>query len=130
MERLTADYGLKLKRPTAFPRNGLLAARVALAHAEQDWIAAFVRGIYRANFAEDREISDPQVVSAVLQDLKLDPGAVLAVANGEANKAALKAQTEQAIKLGLFGAPSFTVGEELFWGNDRLEQALEFARAA
>ena len=130
MERLTADYGLKLRRPTAFPRNGLLAARVALAHAEQDWIGAFVRGIYRANFAEDREISDPQVVSDVLQDLKLDPGSVLAAANSETNKAALKAQTERAIKLGLFGAPSFTVGEELFWGNDRLEQALAFARAA
>ena len=130
MERLTADYGLKLRRPTAFPRNGLLAARVALAHAEQDWIGAFVRGIYRANFAEDREIADPQVVSAVLQDLKLDPGSVLAAANSETNKAALKAQTERAIKLGLFGAPSFTVGEELFWGNDRLEQALAFARAA
>jgi 2-hydroxychromene-2-carboxylate isomerase len=130
MERLAAEYGLQLKRPTAFPRNGLLAARVALAHAEQDWIGAFVRGVYRANFAEDREISDPQVVSSVLQDLKLDPGSVLAAANSEVNKAALKAQTERAIKLGLFGAPSFTIGEELFWGNDRLEQALQFARAA
>jgi 2-hydroxychromene-2-carboxylate isomerase len=130
MERLTADYGLQLKRPSAFPRNGLLAARVALAHAGQDWIGAFVRGIYRANFAEDREISDPQVVSAVLQDLRLDPAPILAAANSEANKAALKAQTERAIELGLFGAPSFTVGKELFWGNDRLEQALAFARAS
>jgi 2-hydroxychromene-2-carboxylate isomerase len=130
MERLTADYGLTLKRPTAFPRNGLLAARVARAHAEQDWIGAFVRGIYRANFAEDREISDPQVVSAVLQGLQLDPEPILAAANSETNKAALKAQTERAIQMGLFGAPSFTVGDELFWGNDRLEQALEFARAA
>jgi 2-hydroxychromene-2-carboxylate isomerase len=130
MERLTADYGLKLKRPSAFPRNGLLAARVALAHAEQDWIGAFVRGIYRANFAEDREISDPQVVSAVLRELQLDPASILDTANSEPNKAALKAQTERAMKLGLFGAPSFTAGEELFWGNDRLEQALAFARSA
>ncbi|MDF3075936.1 MAG: putative 2-hydroxychromene-2-carboxylate isomerase [Alphaproteobacteria bacterium] len=130
MERLAAEYGLQLKRPTAFPRNGLLAARVALAHAEQDWIGAFVRGVYRANFAEDREISDPQVVSSVLQDLKLDPGSILAVANSETNKSALKTQTQRAIKLGLFGAPSFTIGGELFWGNDRLEQALQFARAA
>jgi 2-hydroxychromene-2-carboxylate isomerase len=130
MERLTADYGLKLKRPSAFPRNGLLAARVALANAEQDWIGAFVRGVYRANFAEDREISDPQVVSAVLRDMQLDPESLLAAANSEPNKAALKAQTERAMKLGLFGAPSFTVGEELFWGNDRLEQALVFARSA
>jgi 2-hydroxychromene-2-carboxylate isomerase len=128
MERLTQDYGLKLKRPSAFPRNGLLAARVALAHGKEPWIGDFVRAVYRANFAEDREISDPAVIAGILQTLKLDPAAVLAAANAEPNKAALKAQTERAIKLGLFGAPSFTVGEELFWGNDRLEQAVSFAR--
>jgi 2-hydroxychromene-2-carboxylate isomerase len=128
MERLTQDYGLKLKRPSAFPRNGLLAARIALAHDKEPWIGDFVRAVYRANFAEDREISDPAVIAGILQTLKLDPAAVLAAANAEPNKAALKAQTERAIKLGLFGAPSFTVGEELFWGNDRLEQAVSFAR--
>jgi 2-hydroxychromene-2-carboxylate isomerase len=128
MERLTQDYGLKLKRPSAFPRNGLLAARVALAHDKEPWIGDFVRAVYRANFAEDGEISDPAVLAGIVQTLKLDPAAVLAAANAEPNKAALKAQTERAMNLGLFGAPSFTVGEELFWGNDRLEQAVSFAR--
>lgn len=130
MARLAADYGLPLRHPTAFPRNGLLAARVTLAHESQPWIGDFVRGIYRANFAEDREISDPAVVAAVLQKCGVDPGSALEAANAEANKARLKAQTERAIALGLFGAPSFTVGDEMFWGNDRLEQALAFARKA
>lgn len=130
MERLCADYGLELKRPSAFPRNGLLAARIAVAHADQPWIPDFVRAVYRANFAQDREISDPAVVTDVLRGLQLDPAPILAAAGSDANKAALKTQTERAIKLGLFGAPSFTVGEELFWGNDRLEQALAFARKA
>jgi len=128
MERLTQDYGLKLKRPSAFPRNGLLAARIALAHDKESWIGDFVRAVYRANFADDREISDPAAITGILQSMKLDPERVLEAANADANKAALKAQTERAIKLGLFGAPSFTVGEELFWGNDRLEQAVSFAR--
>lgn len=128
MERLTAEYGLKLRRPSVFPRNGLLAARIALAHDEQPWIGNFVRAVYRANFAEDREISDPTVITNILKALQLDARAILDAANADANKAQLKAQTERAIRLGLFGAPSFTVGEELFWGNDRLEQALDFAR--
>jgi len=128
MERLTANYGLKLRRPSVFPRNGLLAARIALAHDEQRWIGDFVRAVYRANFAEDQEISDPAVIAAILKSLRLEPVAILDAVNADANKARLKAQTERAIQLGLFGAPSFTVGEELFWGNDRLEQALDFAR--
>jgi 2-hydroxychromene-2-carboxylate isomerase len=128
MERLTAEYGLKLRRPSAFPRNGLLAARIALAHDEQPWIGNFVRAVYRANFAEDREISDPAVIGDILKALQLDLGAIFDAASADANKARLKAQTERAIQLGLFGAPSFTIGEELFWGNDRLEQALDFAR--
>lgn len=128
MERLTSEYGLKLRRPSVFPRNGLLAARIALAHDDQPWINDFVRAVYRANFADDREISDPTVIGEILKVLCLEPGAILDAANADANKARLKAQTERAIRLGLFGAPSFTVGEELFWGNDRLEQALDFAR--
>ena len=128
MERLTADCGLKLRRPSAFPRNGLLAARIALAHEQAPWIGHFVRAVYRANFAEDREISDPVVIGSILRDLNVDPLAATETAAQDANKARLKVQTERAQRLGLFGAPSFTVGEELFWGNDRLEQALAFAR--
>jgi len=130
MERLTADHGLKLRQPSAFPRNGLLAARIALAHDEAPWIGDFVRGVYRANFAEDREISDPAVIASILTGLNVDPAAATEAAALDANKARLKAQTERAQRLGLFGAPSFTVGDELFWGNDRLEQALAFARRA
>ncbi|MGE3905071.1 MAG: 2-hydroxychromene-2-carboxylate isomerase [Reyranellaceae bacterium] len=130
MERLSADYDLKLRRPSTFPRNGLLAARIALAHEEAPWLGDFVRAVYRANFAEDREISDPGVIASILKDLEVDAAAATEAASSDSNKARLKAQTERAQQLGLFGAPSFTVGEELFWGNDRLEQALAFAREA
>ncbi|MGE0658401.1 MAG: 2-hydroxychromene-2-carboxylate isomerase [Reyranellaceae bacterium] len=130
MERLSADYDLKLRRPSTFPRNGLLAARIALAHEEAPWLGDFVRAVYRANFAEDREISDPGVIASILKDLDVDAAAATEAASSDSNKARLKAQTERAQQLGLFGAPSFTVGEELFWGNDRLEQALAFAREA
>ena len=129
MERLAESYGLPLRRPSAFPRNGLLAARVALAHDREAWIGAFVRKVYRANFADDRDIADAATLGGILRELALDPGPILAAAAADANKARLKAQTERAMALGVFGAPSFTVGEELFWGNDRLEQAIAFAAA-
>jgi 2-hydroxychromene-2-carboxylate isomerase len=68
------------------------------------------------------------VLSGLLETLGQDPGAVLARAGSDQNKAALRAQTERAEALGIFGAPSFVVGEELYWGNDRLGDAV--AKAA
>jgi 2-hydroxychromene-2-carboxylate isomerase len=60
----------------------------------------------------------------------VDAEAAFAAANTPENKEALKLQTEEAASRGLFGAPSFTVGKELFWGNDRLEAALAWAKRA
>ncbi len=127
LERLCARQGLPLVRPSAFPRNGLLAARVALLGVEESWGAEFVRRVYSANFAEDREISDPAVLEAVLRELGLPAVEVLARARAAGNKQALRAQTERAASLGVFGAPSFVVDGELFWGGDRLEDALAWA---
>lgn len=129
LARLCAAQGLPLRQPSRFPRNGLLAARVALAASEEPWLPAFVRGVYRANFAEDREISEPGVLAALLEALGQPSGAWLARAAEPANKQALRSQTEQAAKLGIFGAPSFVTRGELFWGGDRLEQALAWACA-
>jgi 2-hydroxychromene-2-carboxylate isomerase len=127
MERQSAPLGLKLVRPSAFPRNGLLPARVAMLGAREGWAPAFTRAIYHANFAEDRDIADAAVVGDVLRALKLPADEVMQRAQSAENKEALKQQTTRAIELGIFGAPSFTVGKELFWGNDRLEQALDWA---
>jgi len=127
LERICAGLELPFRRPTAFPRNGLLAARVACRFADEPWCPAFVRAVYRANFAEDRDIAEPSVVASCLAAIGQSPNDCLAEANGDANKERLRAQTERAIALGIFGAPSFVVGDELFWGNDRLEAALACA---
>jgi 2-hydroxychromene-2-carboxylate isomerase len=130
MERLCARYGLPLVRPSQFPRNGLLAARVTLAGGDAGWVPAFVRRTYRANFAEDRDIADPTVLGELLRDVGADPTATLAAAGTDDVKERLRLNTDQAQRLGIFGAPSFVVRGELFWGNDRLEDALEWARTA
>ncbi len=128
MERQVDTLGLKLVRPSAFPRNGLLPSRVAMIGAGESWGPAFTRAVYHANFAEDRDIADAAVIGALLHDLKLPADEILQRAQTTENKDALKHQTARAIELGLYGAPSFTVGKELFWGNDRLEQALDWAK--
>jgi 2-hydroxychromene-2-carboxylate isomerase len=117
---------LAFVRPSRFPRNGLLAARIALIARTDGWAGAFTRAVYHANFAEDREISDVPTLSDILRSLGRDPDSVLARAQSTENKDALRRQTDEAVALGIFGAPSFIAGRELFWGNDRLEEALEW----
>jgi len=127
LARLSAKYGLPFRMPSRFPRSGVLAARVALLGERDGWIGPFSRAALSANFAEDREISDPAVIGDILTGLGLPADALLAAAVAPDNKEALRRQTARASELGLFGAPSFRVGDELFWGNDRLEDALEWA---
>jgi 2-hydroxychromene-2-carboxylate isomerase len=127
MAREAGALGLPLVRPDIFPQNGLMAARVATAHPDAPWIGGFVRGVYAANFAQNRDISDPAVLRDVLSEVMDAPDAALASAQDPEVKAALKARTQEAMETGIFGAPSFVVDGTLFWGNDRLERALEAA---
>lgn len=127
LERRCARQGLALRRPSQFPRSGLIAARVAFAGAGERWLSDFVRAVYVANFAQDRNIAERAVIFEVLEALDLPAAALLARADSDLVKAGLREQTEQAQRLGIFGAPSFVVGDELFWGGDRLEDALDWA---
>lgn len=128
LERVCEGLGLPLNLPPyRFPQNGLKAARLALAGEADGWIGDFTRAVYSANFARAADISDDAVLAEILSGLGVEVAAAVAVANGPEVKARLKAQTDEAVALGIFGAPSFTVGEELFWGNDRLEQAVQWA---
>jgi 2-hydroxychromene-2-carboxylate isomerase len=123
LERICSDLAVPLKKPSQFPRNGLTAARIACAYVDEPWIGEFVRAVYKANFADDRDISDRNVLESVLQGIG-QPAALVESAGDDKAKAALRANTEEAARLGIFGAPTFLCGDEMFWGNDRLEQAL------
>jgi 2-hydroxychromene-2-carboxylate isomerase len=125
IERICERYGLAWRRPTQFPRNGLLAARVATAARGEAWLPDFVRAVYRANFAEDRDIARPEVLREILGTRAEE---WLACAGEQKVKDALRASTDEAARRGIFGAPSFFVGDELFWGDDRLDQALAWAK--
>jgi 2-hydroxychromene-2-carboxylate isomerase len=130
MARQCRKYALAWQRPSTFPRATLLPARVALLGTGQPWMAEFCRQVMQLNFGADRDISSPACVSEVLACLKLPADQILAEAQAEPNKLRLRAQTELARAKGIFGAPTFFVGEEMFWGNDRLDDALAYAAAS
>jgi 2-hydroxychromene-2-carboxylate isomerase len=129
LERICTSLDLPLRQPSQFPRSGLLAARVVSRFAAEPWLPAFVRAVYRANFSEDRDISKPEVVAECIRAASGPPEQAIAEAQSEAGKDALRRISDEARERGIFGAPSFLVGDELFWGNDRLEDALAWYAA-
>jgi len=128
MEREAARLGLACYRPDPFPQNGLVAARVALLGADKGWTPAFAKAVYISEFAEGKNIADAALIAGLLDRLGLDGAATVREAQAEPNKTRLKAIGEEARSRGVFGAPTFfTEDGEMFWGNDRLDQALAWA---
>ena len=127
IERIAASRGLGFRLPAVFPANSLTAARTAMVGAEDGWIAPFTRALFTAQFIDGADISDQKVLERILDDLGLDATAVLRQTESLDLKQKLKDQTAEAARLGVFGAPTFTVHDEIFWGDDRLEQALDWA---
>jgi len=129
MERLAAELMLTFRRPDPFPQNSPLPSRVALLGLTQGWGKEFSVAVYRAQFEQGRRIDDTGTLTAILSNMNVDATATLQAAQSDDNKLRLRSQTEEAQKRGVFGAPSFvTASGELFWGNDRLEQALAWAK--
>ncbi len=129
LERQANYYGLPaFTKPETFPQNGLSAARIATHKSAEPWVIDFIKAIFAAQFSQGASISDELIIS-VLKELDQDGEHLLNQAKTDQSvKDKLRQATEQAQTLGLFGAPSFiTEDGELFWGNDRLEQALDWA---
>lgn len=127
MARQCRKYGLRWVQPSTFPRLGVLPLRVALLGAEQPWIGAFCRQVMELNFVLDQDINQPDRLAPILMELGLTASDILDQAQAEPTKIRLREQTEEARARGIFGAPTFFVGPEMFWGNDRLDDALLFA---
>jgi 2-hydroxychromene-2-carboxylate isomerase len=127
LERICAALDLPFVRPTVFPQNTIAASRVMLVAIEQGWGEAFAHAVYTAEFGEGRDIGAAGAVADIVRRLGKDADAVMAQAQSDAIKAALRAQVAEAERLGIFGAPSFVTPDgELFWGNDRLEDAIRW----
>mgnify|MGYP001283973703 CR=1 FL=1 len=129
IERRAAMYGIPASLPAPYPaKQSLVANLVASVGMRQGWGIDFVRAAYRRWLQLGQETGSEPNVSESLRDIGWEPQPILALAHTAEAKAALMAETEVAKVLGIFGSPTFAVGRELFWGDDRLEDAISWYR--
>jgi 2-hydroxychromene-2-carboxylate isomerase len=128
LERQCAKHSVPFRKPSQFPRPSLLATRIALTlESSPARVAEFVRRVYLANFSDDADTTSNDVIREVLQSMALPDGeAILEQATSPQTKERLRQRSEEALSRGIFGAPTFLIGNELYWGNDRLEDALAY----
>ena len=129
LERRASLYGVPWSSIPPYPLKHLtFANRVALIGTKEGWCADYVRAAYRRWFGKGCDVSVDPDLSGSLRDIGQDPKRVLALAASDEWKMSLKTETDAASALGIFGAPTFAVGEEIFWGDDRLDDAIAWRR--
>jgi len=129
IERRAQMYGLPAKLPAPYPaKQSIKANLVALVGLGEGWGRDFVRAAYRRWMQDGQETGSEPNLSGSLREIGQDPARVLALADLPETNARLMAETEAAKALGIFGSPTFAVGGEIFWGDDRLEDAVRWCR--
>ena len=118
--------GLPYHKPSVYPVDNLLTTKVALVAAAEGWCPEFSRRVFHGNFVDGRVIGEADNLQNDLRSLGKDPGEIIRIAESRETESLLNQRTDEAVKLGIFGAPFFVVVEELFWGDDRLEDAVEW----
>lgn len=131
VERVCLEMGLDFTKPDIFPQNGLSAARLALCDEVSPKMVEFTQAVFSLQFGLGMDISDSANLNLILENLGLNSKVAFAQSQSVEVKQALRSQTEQAVEKHIFGAPMFvTNDEEMFWGNDRIEQAVAWARGS
>jgi 2-hydroxychromene-2-carboxylate isomerase len=130
VERRAAMYGVPAQLPAPYPaKQSVVANLVATVGMREGWGADFARAAYRRWFQLGQETGGEPNVSESLREIGQDPARVLALASSKDAKVALTTETDAARELGIFGSPTFAVDRELFWGDDRLEDAISWCRS-
>jgi 2-hydroxychromene-2-carboxylate isomerase len=121
--RFARRYGVALEVNPFFPINTITLMRIAagLQLHQDHQFAAYCAAVFRAIWVDAQDMNDPATVTRVLQTSGFDAPALLALAAEQAVKDKLKTETGLAVARGVFGAPTFFVGEQMFWGQDRLD---------
>lgn len=122
-DRFARRYGVALRRNPYFPINTLTLMRIAVGLELRDdpRFTDYCGAMYRAIWVDAQNMNDPKVAAHALSAAGFDAAALLALASEQVVKDRLKALTEAAVARGVFGAPTFFVGEQMFWGQDRLD---------
>ena len=121
--RFAKRYGVPFNNNPHFPINTLLLMRgaIGIQRQEPSHFMAYCTAMFKAIWVDSLNMNDPNVVGGVLHAAGFDPQSLLALANEPVTKDALKAATQSAVSKGVFGAPTFFVGSQMFWGQDRLD---------
>jgi len=128
VERRAAEYGLPpLVWPEPWPGNTLVAMRVATFAKQTGRTVSFALAAFRQAFAAGRDLTDPENVMIAAAACELHPRALEKAVQTAGVKNALREATDRAAECGVFGVPALLVDEEVFWGDDRLEEAVEAA---
>jgi 2-hydroxychromene-2-carboxylate isomerase len=128
IERRAAQHGLPFVRPPIWPTEpDLLASRVAMVAAAEGWVEPYTVESFRAWYLDGQPLGTVDSLFRILARVGQNPDRVLALSGRPEAAAKLDAETEAARKLGAFGSPTFVVGDELFWGDDRLDEAVAWA---
>ena len=127
MERQCRKYDIPWRRPTQFPRLAVRPLRIMLVGKDQPWAGEFARRVMLRNFHLDLEIQSSEAMAAILVELDLPASDILERAESDAIKTRLREQTDAAMRRNIFGAPTFFAQGEMFWGNDRLDDAITLA---
>jgi 2-hydroxychromene-2-carboxylate isomerase len=123
-------FGLPCRAPAPYPlAQWDVANRIAVLAAEEGWISPYARATYRRWFGEGLEPGSEPNLSDSLREAGQDPARALARAAGDDIGEAYEKATSEARSLGIFGSPTFVVGKELFWGHDRLDDAIAWAKS-
>jgi 2-hydroxychromene-2-carboxylate isomerase len=127
IERRATMYGIPVALPAPYPaKQSIVANHVATVGMRHGWGTDFVRAAYRRWFQLGQETGSEPNVSDSLREIGQEPQSVLALANAADTQNALMAETDVARDLGIFGSPTFAIGRELFWGDDRLKDAISW----
>jgi 2-hydroxychromene-2-carboxylate isomerase len=123
-KRFADSYGVPLEINPFFPiiTTTLMRMLTGLQMRSDARMHEFMDLIFKAIWVDALNLNDPEVLERVLQEAHFDPTELLQLANEQATKDKLKDVTTQAVERGVFGAPTFFVGEQMFWGQDRIEQ--------
>jgi 2-hydroxychromene-2-carboxylate isomerase len=114
-------YGVPYERNPWFPVNTMMLMRGAVAMQKENRLAPYADAVFHAMWVEPQNLNDPQVVGAMLAKAGFEPKAMLAAIEDQNVKDELRKNTEEAVSRGVFGAPTFFVGDKMFFGQDRLD---------
>ena len=123
-KRFADSYGVLLETNPCFPiiTTTLMRMLTGLQMRSDARTHEFMDVIFKAIWVDALNLNDPEVLTSVLTKAQFDPAELLALANEQATKDKLKDVTTQAVERGVFGAPTFFVGTQMYWGQDRIEQ--------